>query len=624
MADWHSLIDEALSDEEIVNEIKSSIRITNYNPSSVSKSQLLEILRSKGVIDTLISKIKSKERSTISQNIHNGLLATFEDINTYILRNMNASLVLVVEILKGRAFTSHLQTYEDVHDDEFNCPNVSFQLHIAYKDHRFSSKVFQCTAEPVINQYFCFEIISNYTNKENDTIFEKLLVDKPVSLVQIVIISTSLVTGRRSLIASTYFDWRPYFLGSSKCNEVNSNHWTTNASIELKSTDPNCNVSAGILDLRLSLICTKKSVNTNLSHPLDQPINSNMSGVINCQPSKLKHLSPSLVQAHFHLESIRSNERENSFTNYVRQWWRELTQLREGFFSNRLIKIFATDENGNTQFVCNFVNPLSVSHILETPYTAARFVSSIPYEPFCSIGNEIKERWYSGLAFVSSNCGDIADHANLLCSLLLGYGLEAYVALGTGQFNMNKQLMTTSSYLCAWVVVCSDDYHRITFWDCITGHRYIHTISCCEQNLYSSPFYSVGCLYNDNSFYANIQPTDKVVNCSFNLKVGSDHQPIQMSMYDVYSLFLNSSDILLYYLQIKYLLNRISVGIFHSWFQELVIVFRHMVLNKMSIIISIISAARSWYLILSNIITIRRLCTLVQSIKFLQTWISFT
>lgn len=62
---------------------------------------------------------------------------------------------------------------------------------------------------------------------------------------------------------------------------------------------------------------------------------------------------------------------------------------------------------------------------------------------------------FLGLAFVSSNSGDVADHANLLCSLLLGYGVEAYVALGTSQFNMNKQQMTTSSHLYAWVVVCS-------------------------------------------------------------------------------------------------------------------------------------------------------------------------
>ncbi|VDP77515.1 unnamed protein product [Schistosoma mattheei] len=70
-----------------------------------------------------------------------------------------------------------------------------------------------------------------------------MLFDKPVSFVQIVITSNVLSTGKRGLISSTYFDWRPYFMGNSKCKEVNLNHWTNTVSIELQSTDPDCNVS---------------------------------------------------------------------------------------------------------------------------------------------------------------------------------------------------------------------------------------------------------------------------------------------------------------------------------------------------------------------------------------------
>ena len=33
--------------------------------------------------------------------------------------------------------------------------------------------------------------------------------------------------------------------------------------------------------------------------------------------------------------------------------------------------------------------------------------------------------------FLTRGAGDVADHANLLCSLLLGFGLDAYVATGT-------------------------------------------------------------------------------------------------------------------------------------------------------------------------------------------------
>ncbi|CAH8464457.1 unnamed protein product [Heterobilharzia americana] len=527
MAGLNSLIEEALSDEGVISEIKSVVCSEDNNTAWGSKHQLLELLRSKGVIDMLVSKVKSKRQpkpSLKAGQLYNSSLQkytdNFESSVEYISRNLGATLVLTLEVLQGRAFTTHLQTYEDVKFEESKVNHADLQLHISYRTSRFSSRNFRCSTEPVINQYFCFVLLSGDTNKQNDLTLEQLLVDKPISLIQIVITSTNLVTGRKSLVASTYFDWRPYFLGNSKFTEVSSNHWTTNVSVELKSTDPDCNVPAGILDLRISLICPKECVKSKCSQS-NHPQDSKMSGIIHHQPCILKHLSPSITQAHFQLESTRSAERESSFTNYVRQWWRELTHLREGFFSDRIIKIFATDENGHTQFVCNYIDPLSVSFLLETPYIAARFVSSIPYEPFYGVGAGIKERWCSGLAFVSANCGDIPDHANLLCSLLLGYGLEAYVALGTSQFNMNKQIITTSLHPYAWVVVCSDDYHKITFWDSITGCRYIHIAGCCNQTIYPSPFCTIGCIYNHTSFYANIQSTDKVMDCLFNLKDSS-------------------------------------------------------------------------------------------------------
>lgn len=88
----------------------------------------------------------------------------------------------------------------------------------------------------VHQQYTCFTVFLKVT-------LENLLFDKPVSFVQIVITSNVLSTAKRGLVSSTYFDWRPYFMGNSKCKEVNLNHWTNNVSIELQSTYPDCNVS---------------------------------------------------------------------------------------------------------------------------------------------------------------------------------------------------------------------------------------------------------------------------------------------------------------------------------------------------------------------------------------------
>ena len=52
------------------------------------------------------------------------------------------------------------------------------------------------------------------------------------------------------------------------------------------------------------------------------------------------------------------------------------------------------------------------------------------------------------------------DHALLLCSLLLGFGLDAYVCVGT----KNKGAAHS------WVMTQSTE-GRVTFWESLTGHR---------------------------------------------------------------------------------------------------------------------------------------------------------
>ena len=55
---------------------------------------------------------------------------------------------------------------------------------------------------------------------------------------------------------------------------------------------------------------------------------------------------------------------------------------------------------------------------------------------------------------------DVEDHCCLLCSLLLGYGLEAYVCLGT----------KTSGHAHSWVVTIGNE-GGVTFWESLTGQR---------------------------------------------------------------------------------------------------------------------------------------------------------
>ena len=50
----------------------------------------------------------------------------------------------------------------------------------------------------------------------------------------------------------------------------------------------------------------------------------------------------------------------------------------------------------------------------------------------------------------------------MLCSLLLGFGLDAYVCVGT----------KTKGAAHAWVMTVSPD-QQIMFWESLTGHRYV-------------------------------------------------------------------------------------------------------------------------------------------------------
>ncbi len=55
---------------------------------------------------------------------------------------------------------------------------------------------------------------------------------------------------------------------------------------------------------------------------------------------------------------------------------------------------------------------------------------------------------------------DCEDHAVLLCSLLLGFGLNAFVCVGT----------KAKGAAHSWVMTLAPD-GLVTFWESLTGHR---------------------------------------------------------------------------------------------------------------------------------------------------------
>ncbi|XP_066039972.1 centrosomal protein of 76 kDa isoform X2 [Chamaea fasciata] len=185
-------------------------------------------------------------------------------------------------------------------------------------------------------------------------------------------------------------------------------------------------------------------------------------GVLNIRlemyPQLNKTLSSEITSTQFTLERQKTAEKERLFLVYAKQWWREYLQIRPTH-NARLVKIFAQ--------------------------------------------------------------GDCEDHANLLCSLLLGFGLEAFVCVGTKAKGVPH----------TWVMTCGSD-ETITFWESLTGHRYLHRPinpddpPLAEQPKPLYPYRTIGCIFNHQKFFGNCQPSDAVDVCVFDLHDESKWKPM--------------------------------------------------------------------------------------------------
>lgn len=74
------------------------------------------------------------------------------------------------------------------------------------------------------------------------------------------------------------------------------------------------------------------------------------------------------------------------------------------------------------------------------------------------------EVWRSGHSLLAEKKGDVEDHAVLLCNLLLGFGLDAFVAVGVSIKGPHVWVITRARN--------EDKSLRVTFWESITGNRF--------------------------------------------------------------------------------------------------------------------------------------------------------
>ncbi|KAG7470096.1 hypothetical protein MATL_G00135690 [Megalops atlanticus] len=379
---------------------------------------------------------------------------------------------LYLQILGGKAFLEHLQEPEPLPGQVCS----TFTLYLSFRNQRFRSKPVPCACEPDLQEGFLLEVHKD-TLGDGSKMADATTMLSISDPVHMVLIKTD-TSGETTLVSSYVLDWRTVLCAPNG---------KTNTAIELLGVGSECKVPVGVLNVKLELY-----------------------------PPLTETLSPDVITTQQSLERKRTAEKERLFLVYAKQWWREFLEIRPSH-QTKLVKIFAQDENGVNRPVCSYVRVLRAGRLLDSPRQAARFVSLLGMERAPVVGGGARqEQWCTLLAFLCRNKGDCEDHATLLCSLLLGFGLDAYVCVGT------KGKGTPH----AWVMTCGSD-GTITFWESLTAHRYLHqpidpdAPPLAPQPKPSYPYCTVGCVFNHEAFLANCQPSDAVELCVFDLGDGA-------------------------------------------------------------------------------------------------------
>lgn len=273
---------------------------------------------------------------------------------------------LFVQVLGGRAFLDHLS-------DPSPCPHAHFTLHIHFRGQRYHSRDVPCACEPDFREGFLLELEKKLSSSVSAgtggagrmiSCADALSIPDPV---QIALTITN-HRGEVDLVGTCDLEWRKVLCeGSGRFS----------LTVELRGVGVEAKITPGILDLRIDIVP---------------------------QPSDPVH--PDLFSAQLGLEKQRRSEKERLFLVYAKQWWKEYLQLRPNH-SQRLVKIFASNEAGDSQLVSCYVRPLRAGRLLDSPRHAARFVSLFPFEKTGSVGQGgcSSEMWTNGYAMLINKKG---------------------------------------------------------------------------------------------------------------------------------------------------------------------------------------------------------------------------
>ena len=232
---------------------------------------------------------------------------------------------------------------------------------------------------------------------------------------------------------------------------------------------------------------------------------------------------------------------QREFIHTSRQWWSNC-QRKYPFLQERNIKLIAKDECGHFRFVGSFINPMKSPRSLINPRFAARYVSLLPLKRDLNMTGIPDEAWHCPHAFLSRMEGNVEDHALLLCNLLLGWGLDAWVATGTiysapKQGKGGGKSTSVNIRPHSWVVTIDKvdvTNSKVTLWETLTGSQYeidysgAHSVKD-PDNIPAHHFHEIHTLFKHDSYLFNVQPNSQVPNP----RRGGSHHEHSVTSFDL-------------------------------------------------------------------------------------------
>lgn len=228
-------------------------------------------------------------------------------------------------------------------------------------------------------------------------------------------------------------------------------------------------------------------------------------------------LSRAEVSRALSAEAARDADASSAFLAYAQAWWSEYRSIHSTF-RRRLVRIFGEGGESGGRFVpvVSRVAPLLADRLLDSPGAAARFVSLLPArldDSDFAVGGPAAgggaSAWRAPHTVLAARAGSPQDRAVLLCSLLLGFGLDAFVCVGTRDAAADDESAAPAEEEYAWVLTrytssSAEGGFRVIFWDPATGSRIAPptALGTDARQAARCPYARIACIFSGDRFFA--------------------------------------------------------------------------------------------------------------------------